>query len=92
MIRTGRLSVKDGGKNLGDVGAVPGVLLRFGLLSFLLRWSLSAGDSCVDGGRRVVRAQRFAGDRRMGSVIDEDLVMRVSPVGWWPDDLDAVIL
>ena len=92
VIGTGRLGVKDGGKDLGNVGAVSGIQVRFFPLSLLFCGPLAAGDSRFDGGGRIFGAQCLAGNSCVGLVIDEDLVMRVSPIDWRPDDLDAVIL
>ena len=93
MIRTGRLGVKDSGKNLRNVGAEMRVLVRVCLLLvFLLGGPLASGDSRVECGGCVLRTQVPAGDGDAGLMIDEDLVMRVSAIGGRVDDLDAVAL
>jgi len=92
VIRAGRLGVKDAGKDLGDIGAVAGVEVRRLLLVAVFGGPLAAGDGRVEGGGRVLGTEVFAGDSGAGLVIDEDLVMRVSAVGGWADDLDGVAL
>lgn len=92
VIRAGWLGVKGGGKDLGDIGAEMGVLVWFLLLALLFGWPLAAGDGRVEGGGGVLPTQVFAGDGDTGLVIDEDLVVRVSAIGRWADDLDAVAL
>jgi hypothetical protein len=77
-IRAGRLGVKGGGKDLGDISAEAGVLMLFFLVFLVLTGPLAAGDGRIEGGGRVIRTQVFAGDGDAGLVIDEDLVMRVS--------------
>jgi len=92
-VRTGRLGVKGGRKDLGNVYAEAGVLVLVDLLLVaLLGGPLAAADSRIEGDGRVLRTQVLAGDDDAGLVIDEDLVMRVSAIGWWPDNLDAVAL
>ena len=92
-IWTGRLGVKDGGKDLGDIGAEAGVGVQVRLLLVLLLGGpLAAGDGRIEGGGCVLRTQVFAGDRGVRLVIDEDLVARVSAIGGRTDDLDPVAL
>lgn len=92
-VRAGRMGVKGCGKDLGDVGAEAGVgVWRRFLLVALLGGPPAGDDGRVEGGGRVVRPQVLAGDGDAGLVIDEDLVMRVSAIGWRTDDLDAVAL
>jgi len=56
VIRAGWRSVKHRGKNLGDIGAEAGVLVRVRpLLVAVFGVPLAAGDGRVEGGGRVLR-------------------------------------
>ncbi|GGA81799.1 hypothetical protein GCM10011511_00950 [Puia dinghuensis] len=75
VIGAGQVSVKDSGKDLRDIGAVAGILLRPCLLPFLLCGPLLAVNGCRNGGSHVSGPQGFAGDGGASQVIDEDLVV-----------------
>ena len=93
VVRASWLGVKSGGKDLGDIGAEAGVGLRNRLLLVAgFGGPLADGNGRVESGGGVLWTQVFTGDGDAGLVVDEDLVMRGSSIGWRADDVDAVAL
>ncbi|WP_431210329.1 hypothetical protein ACQ86N_30450 [Puia sp. P3] len=91
-VGVGRLGVRGGGKDLGNIGAEAGFGMRGLLLVTLFGGSQEGDDGRVEGGGGVLRTQVLAGYGNAGLVIDEDLVVRIAAIGRRADDLDAVAL